>query len=419
MAYAACGKKGAPLPPLLRVPAPVAGTAAVRVGDDVYVRFTVPTANVDQHTPADIARVEVFAITPDRPPTQNDKPAELRRLATLVGSEQVRKPLPPLPPPKPGGPERPALPSDVERLAGPGVDQGAVVVVRDVLPANARERVTLPAPENVRRGPPTGESLSRPLVAPVDSTDPIRYYFAVGVSPSGRYGPMQSFIPIPLGSTSSAPSAPALTHDEKTLTIRWNPPNDARGVVAPPAPDVLPSKPVVPGPAATSYDVYEVPPDAAANQSPSMPVALTPTPVAALELKVPVTSFGTERCFIVRAVDNVSGYDVRGPASPRGCVTLKDTFAPAPPKSLAAVASAGSVNLIWEPSDSSDVAGYIVLRAEAAGATLAPLMEAPMSETTFVDKTARAGTTYVYAVVAVDKAGNRSAESNRVEETAR
>ena len=35
------------------------------------------------------------------------------------------------------------------------------------------------------------------------------------------------------------------------------------------------------------------------------------------------------------------------------------------------------------------------------------------------DDTVRPASRYTYAVVAVDKAGNRSAESNRVEETAR
>ena len=33
--------------------------------------------------------------------------------------------------------------------------------------------------------------------------------------------------------------------------------------------------------------------------------------------------------------------------------------------------------------------------------------------------TVKAGVTYVYTVVAIDKAGNRSAASNRVQETAR
>ena len=41
-----------------------------------------------------------------------------------------------------------------------------------------------------------------------------------------------------------------------------------------------------------------------------------------------------------------------------------------------------------------------------------------MTATTYRDETVKPGVRYIYAVVAVDKAGNRSAESNRVEETA-
>jgi len=45
----------------------------------------------------------------------------------------------------------------------------------------------------------------------------------------------------------------------------------------------------------------------------------------------------------------------------------------------------------------------------------------PIKETRYQDRTARPGVTYVYAIVAVDRATppNRSAESNRVQETAR
>jgi len=46
------------------------------------------------------------------------------------------------------------------------------------------------------------------------------------------------------------------------------------------------------------------------------------------------------------------------------------------------------------------------------------MMQAPITATTFKDDLAP-GTRHVYAVRAVDKAGNMSAVSNRVEETAR
>ena len=59
----ACGKKGPPLAPFVRVPAAVATIAPQRVGNDVYVSFTVPDTNVDGQKPADIGAVEVYAVT--------------------------------------------------------------------------------------------------------------------------------------------------------------------------------------------------------------------------------------------------------------------------------------------------------------------------------------------------------------------
>ena len=61
------------------------------------------------------------------------------------------------------------------------------------------------------------------------------------------------------------------------------------------------------------------------------------------------------------------------------------------------------------------------MRGEAPGDTLQPLTPAPIRETRYVDRSVRAGVTYVYAILAVDRAAtpNRSALSNRVQETAR
>jgi hypothetical protein len=383
----------------------------VRVEDEVFVRLTVPTTNVDGHAPGDIARVDVYAVTASRAPTATDNPEKLRQLSTVVATEQVRKPLPPLPPAKPGEPEPAPLPP------GPGVAQGTPIIVRERLTPEARVTVVLPPTEAgapaIETVPPPG-----PLIAPA-SPDPVRYYYAVGVSPHGRYGPVHSFLPVPLGSTSSAPSAPKVTYDESALTITWAPPPDARGVVPTAEPGLLPARSLGLSTPPTTYDVYEVPRDQPENASPTMPTGLTPAPVAELQVTTPLTAFGVERCFVVRPVDIVSDFHVRGPASPVTCVTLADTFPPSPPKSLAAVANADGINLIWEPSDTADVAGYIVLRSRLPDATLAPAMDAPISDTHFTDRGVRPGVTYAYVVIAVDKAGNKSDHSNRIEETAR
>ena len=411
---AACGKKGPPLPPLQRIPVAPADFAVSRIDQDVYLQFKVPAVNIDGGGPADVARVEVFAITADRAPAFR-APQDLRRAATLVASEVVRKPLPPPPAPVEGQPAVPPPPP------GPGVDQGAPVVFHETL--TPALRVPVPLSDDQERAPQPAspqEDVPRPLVAPPDTGGPQRYYVAFGVSERGRYGPPTAVVPAPLGPTSSAPGRPELTVEETKMTMKWPAPGDARTVPEPPAEGLLPSRPIIPGPPATTYDIYEVRKDPPPDGAPAtLPAPLTQAPLGATEYTQSEITLGTERCFVVRPVDIVSGVHVRGPASEMVCAPFADTFPPGPAKNLEAIASGGVIALLWEASDAKDLEGYLVLRAEAGNATLALLTPTPVTVTTYRDETARSGVRYTYAVVAVDKASNRSPESNRVEETGR
>jgi len=132
--------------------------------------------------------------------------------------------------------------------------------------------------------------------------------------------------------------------------------------------------------------------------------------------------FDRVRCYEVRAVRGVGPAAVASAPSERRCVTELDVFAPAPPTSLSAVTREGAVDLIWEASPDLDVWGYVILRGAAGDATLQPLNAAPVLETQFTDTTVTPGTRYVYAIMAVDSrlaVANTSAESERIEETAR
>jgi hypothetical protein len=114
----------------------------------------------------------------------------------------------------------------------------------------------------------------------------------------------------------------------------------------------------------------------------------------------------------------VDALPVESEATPPACVTLVDTFPPAPPKGLQAVATEGVVNLIWDANTEADLDGYILLRGVSPGDELAPITLSPIRETAFRDPVP-SGIRYVYAVKAVDKAGNSSQPSARIEETAR
>ena len=446
VATVACGKKGPPLAPFVRVPAIVTTVTGQRIGNDVYLSFTVPSTNVDGQQPADIAALEVYAVTSMRPPATREE----REVASLIATLPVRPILPELPP-SANGSAPPAVPLP------PGVDRGANAVVRETLTSEAMVPVELPPDPRARIDAvavaPDGEGFVPigPLVAPPPTQFPRRHYFVIGVSTRGRKSDPSTPVSVPLESVVSAPGAPKMDYTEAQLVITWPPSPDARtstfllpppmkppvnaspSAVKPVGPAPLPARSLGFSTEATAYNVYDVSANASPNptaQSPrggdpadpyaiTLPAPVTPQPVLNTELVIPKVAFGVERCFEVRPVDKVAEATIIGPASPRTCITPADKFAPAAPRSLAGIASPGSINLIWDANTEPDIAGYLVLRAEAPNDTLQPITKEPVTAATYRDESVIPGTRYVYAVVAVDRAGNRSPESTRAEETAR
>jgi fibronectin type 3 domain-containing protein len=173
--------------------------------------------------------------------------------------------------------------------------------------------------------------------------------------------------------------------------------------------------------AGVQYNVYAVP---AAGSLPigvplAAPVPLNPKPLDETTYTHEGAAPGKEQCFVVRSVATVGRAAIESDPSDPICLTPRDIFPPAAPKNLQAVGSAGVINLIWDANTESDLAGYLVLRGEAPGDTLQPLTGEPIKETRYQDRSIKPGVSYVYAIVAVDRATNRSAASNRVLETAR
>ena len=395
----ACGKKGPPRPPLVRLPARPESFAARRLGPVAYLQFQIPTANTDGTTPADIQRVDVYGFT-GQPPGRED----FFKHGTLVASVPVRKPAEEAPAPKDKGkgngkgtgrPETwPAPPPRPAPSMQTGFDQGDMVVVTEPIgQAQLAEVVISPKP-----------GVAAP--APEKSSMPTRFYLAVGVNRKAQKGAVSGRQAVPLAPPPPAPSDLAVTYTAAALTLVWTP---AAGTSA--------------------FNVYDVPP------APPAPEGLKiPTPPAATgQLPVPVNAkplpgppfvdsrmaFGVPRCYVVRAVSVFGAQAIESEASRAPCVTPVDSFAPAAPASLTAIGGAGAISLIWEANREPDLAGYLVLRATLPGGDFVPLTQAPIAQTTFNDTAVAPGTRYAYVVLAVDKAGNRSARSNRVEESVR
>jgi hypothetical protein len=415
---AGCGKKGAPLPPLARVPVAPIKPAAVRVGDDVYLSFGVPAANTSGQTPADISSIAMYAFTGTAPP----EAAEATKVAVKIGSYAVVPPLPPAAPAREGEPATPVP-------ATAGFVQGMTAIVREVLTPEA----LVPTAKNVARPPSNAEApeayyepVSGPAMAPSDATLLKRFYVLVAEGERNRASTPTAPVFVPLREASPPPIDLQIEYTEKAITLKWVPSPAAH---LPPAPAVdktlLAAKPLTPPPPATKYHVFEAP----RNPEPArdayqlqLPTPLTSAPVDGAEVAIPgPIKYGAERCFVVRSVDTIAAAVTLGRASEPGCVTPRDTFPPAAPQRLAAIAGINVINLIWEPNAEPDLAGYIVLRGTAPGDTLQAITPTPIRETTYRDQSVRPDERYVYAVVAVDNANpqNVSGQSNRVEESSR
>jgi hypothetical protein len=474
---AACGKKGPPLAPIVRVPGPVSAVTALRLGSDVYVSVTIPAQNIDASIPADLERVEVYGFTGRSAPG-----ARFLEGATLVATI-------PVVPIERDASGRPVSSADDGRTSD--AIQGSIVTIRDRLSDAELEPVTLPPPPSRRGAPP-------PASAVPASTTPgplQRFYTAIGFSDRERTSPQGVIASLPLSPLPDPPADPRIEYTPEVVRLMWEPsggllgfildrplppeespvdedvvplpiapfaPTSGGGVaptprtpttgsaVAPLAPTpgtpiapttrsaIAPFAPATGGPIAapvddslplgpTRYSIYrEVAPDPLvlpAGPAPGpwraeLPQPLTAQPVSELMFEDSNVIDGRERCYQVRAVRGSGPAAVASDPTPRLCFTALDTTPPVAPTMLTAQLEDGAITLFWDPNVEEDLAGYLILRGAPGDATLTALNETPVESARFVDRTATPGTRYVYAVVAVDNRvplGNISAESNRVE----
>jgi hypothetical protein len=400
----ACGKVGPPLPPLIKLPVAPTDLVAQRRGMSVDIHLVVPGTNTDGTRPANVERVDIYGLTAPASVTDD----QILKLGAKVGSIKVKAPR------NPNETVDPDEPTDaVDPPVGSGLDQGATGALTEDLTLAAMSAVDLSraAPRKSTR---TGTA--RPLAGPPPGVLS-RTYAGVGISTRGRRGPFSRHVAIPLAPAPGPSVAPDVAYDETALTVTWKPPPEAPVVLQPASGDVLPARLIGLSAPTTAYNVYDVKP--ASSQTPRderQEIRLTARPVSEARFVDNRLEWGVERCYVVRVVRIFDGLSVEGDASPPRCETPVDTFPPKPPTGLQVIASEGAVSLIWEPNTEKDVAGYIVLRGVAPSGTMVPVTPFPIQVTTLRDPVPP-GVRYVYAVEAVDKAGNTSLPSSRSEET--
>jgi fibronectin type 3 domain-containing protein len=111
---------------------------------------------------------------------------------------------------------------------------------------------------------------------------------------------------------------------------------------------------------------------------------------------------------------------VEGNDSPPVVVIATDTFPPAVPSGLQAVASGVGqkpfIDLTWAPVTDADLAGYNVYRHQQGEQSVkinTDLVKTPA----FRDNAVEPGKTYIYSVSAMDLRNNESARSEEASET--
>jgi hypothetical protein len=393
-----CGKKGPPLPPFVRVPAPVTQLTARRIADDVVVNLALPVQNVDQSTPVSLGRVEIYAYTGRTAPPAPRFP----QVATLVGTIEIK-------------PEAPAT-----------------TTLRDPL-----------TPDDLVEGPSspsaTNGSTRNTTAAPSQAAGPLRrFYMAIAFSERGRAGPPSTVVEVPLSGLPDAPPEVRATYNADAVTLTWDPSGGLLGFLLdstslPPAsplddgPPATGSGGLPPGP--TRYNVYREIQSASetseANEKTppaSASTLVTVTPVDGFSFTDPLQSDGRRRCYTVSAVRGRTDGAVEGHSSKAACVSAVDVFPPKAPTGLSPIAVEGAISLVWEANSEDDLQGYLVLRGEEESETLTRITDEVVKETRYTDKTVQPGVRYVYVVVAVDRQApeaNISAQSERVEVTAR
>lgn len=357
---------------------------AQRVGDRVTLRLVVPAASQDPTTPLTIASINIYARTLPlgaEPPTLE----QLVRRDALVASIDVRPTTP-----EPAGVAEQQTPASVPAAPpDPRPAPGEIAVWSETVTAAVTNPVPLTRAQQARvaaRRPPWLVVVPSGLMVPfVPITLPTRYYVAVGVSDRRRPGPASTMIAVPFGPAPEVPDAPVITYTESTLTLTWTTPD-----------------------AGAPVTVVET--TRAGDERSASVVAV---PITTGTWSTPV-AFGVERCFVVRRVIRWGAVSTESRTATPVCETPVDRFPPPAPTGLDAVSSGGTdVTLLWDAVTAADLAGYHVLRGEGSGENMQQLTKEPVKALQWADTTTRAGVRYVYVVIAVDAAGNPSAQSNR------
>ena len=223
-----------------------------------------------------------------------------------------------------------------------------------------------------------------------------RYVYVVTAEDElGRSSAPSERLVVPFLAAPQAPRDLTATPGDRRVTLAWQPPEALQGGSAP------------------TGDIRYVVLRGTAAGGPL--AAVTPQALEATSFTDTGVENDVDYRYAVRAVRVASSLTASGGTSATVAVAPADTTPPAAPAGLVAVPSGGAIRLAWNPSPEPDVAAYAVYRATEGGDFVRIATTVPPA-TVYADRDVRPGTTYRYAVTAIDRARrpNESARSSVV-----
>ena len=123
----------------------------------------------------------------------------------------------------------------------------------------------------------------------------------------------------------------------------------------------------------------------------------------------PTLSYGTHTLRVERSGSRNEASSGRGIDIDKFVVL--DSQGPDTPAGLTVSPSGAGADLSWTANTDSDLAGYVVYRAEGTSTSYTRLTASPVTGTTFRDAALTPGSSYRYRIAAVDTSGNPSGRS--------
>ncbi len=372
LALVACGKKGDPEPPLPKGPNAISNLSVEQEGDDAVLTFAFPDRLQTGAPLTDLSEIDVYRVV-NAPPTLTSPrpPPGAAAAGGSTGSTTTAAHLP-------GAGERRAATN--------------VRVAEEQFYASAKKVASLSLTaiaESTRGASVVYRDPLSALLASAKEPQPLAYA-VISVRRGGQRSPLSNIVALTPDVAPGAPTFQPADPEEGRVCLEWLPPEG----------DVL-GRPVQVG----GYNVYRriLPQE-------EYDAPLNPKPIAGLSYVDAGAPYGAPMLYTVRAI-LAKNPKIEGLPAEELAVIYRDIYPPPAPSRLDALSEAERVRLVWTPVDAADLAGYLVFRADPGGGPPALLTKEPVTDPFYADETVRPGQRYRYAVVSVDRAGNRSKPS--------